>query len=295
MAHSESQGAVMKPAPFDYFCPDTVEETLSLLAKFGEDALILSGGLSLGAMLNMRIVRPQVVIDINRVEGLANIVGETGGLKIGAMVRQAELAQSSTCQKITPLLAEGLLHVGHYQTRSRGTIGGSIAHADPSAEIPLCIMTLGGQVELSSVGGKRKMAADDFFCGALDTARNEDEMVTAVFCPAQKLGTGVAFDELSERKGDFAIVAVAAWARYEGGELIASIGLGGVEGRPVVIKISNIEPDDKLICHKIHDFVQSLNALEDRRASEVYRRQLAIYLGQKVLKTAIKRCHHETR
>lgn len=284
----------MKPAPFDYFCPETLEETLPLLAKFGEDALILSGGLSLGAMLNMRIARPQVVIDINRVDGLANIIGEAEGLKIGAMVRQEELARSSICQEVTPLLAEGLLHVGHYQTRSRGTIGGSIAHADPSAEIPLCVMTLGGQVELSSLSGIRKVAAEDFFCGALVTVRNEDEMVTAVFCPRQKRGTGVAFEELSERKGDFAIVAAAALARYEGGRLIGSMGLGGVEDRPAVMRLSNIEPDEKLIDHKINDFVQSLNTLEDKRASGVYRRQLAAYLGKKVLKTAIKRCHHET-
>ena len=200
----------MKPAAFDYYCPDTIEETVNLLSEYGDDSLLLAGGLSLGAMLNMRIARPSVLIDINKVNHLDNIIKTDGHLKIGALVRQGHLTSSKKCSVFIPLLAEGMKHLGHYQTRSRGTIGGSVAHADPSAEIPLCAVTLGGEVELMSSRGKRTVAANDFFVGALETLRAEDELVTGVNFPIFEGKYGVAFDEISERKGDFAIVAAAA-------------------------------------------------------------------------------------
>ncbi|MBH67748.1 MAG: hypothetical protein CMM58_05285 [Rhodospirillaceae bacterium] len=283
----------MKPVPFDYYRPDTLEETLPLLAEFGEDALILSGGLSLGAMLNMRVARPQIVIDINRIGGLAGIEREDKWIKIGAMVRQEKLARSVDCWEVVPLLVKGLKNVGHYQTRSRGTVGGSIAHADPSAEMPLCLLTIGGEVELSSVHGVRQVPAKEFFLGALETSCREDEMVTAIYCSLQAVGTGTAFEEICERKGDFAIVSAAAWARREGEKLNIGLGLGGVEDKPVAIEVKNLRSSCEFLPSEIDDFVHSLNPLQDRRASEQYRRQLAIYLSQKVIKSAVGRCHSE--
>ena len=216
----------MKPAAFDYYCPDTVQETVNLLSEYGDDSLLLAGGLSLGAMLNMRIARPSVLIDINKVKHLDNITKTDGHLKLGALVRQGNLTSSKECSVFIPLLAEGMKHLGHYQTRSRGTIGGSVAHADPSAEIPLCAVTLGGEVELMSSRGKRTVAATDFFVGALETLRAEDELVTGVNFPIYEGKHGVAFDEISERKGDFAIVAAAACIAVKDEQVQIKIGLG---------------------------------------------------------------------
>ena len=237
----------MKPAAFDYYCPDTIEETVNLLSEYGDDSLLLAGGLSLGAMLNMRIARPSVLIDINKVNHLDNIIKTDGHLKIGALVRQGHLTSSKKCSVFIPLLAEGMKHLGHYQTRSRGTIGGSVAHADPSAEIPLCAVTLGG----------------------------------------------VAFDEISERKGDFAIVAAAACIAVKDEQVQIKIGLGGIEDRPRYIEFNDSEIEHKNIYEDIDDFISELVPLEDRRASGAFRQQLAGHLSRKVFKIAMENCDFE--
>ena len=283
----------MKPAAFDYYCPDTIEETVSLLSEYGDDSLLLAGGLSLGAMLNMRIARPSVLIDINKVNHLDNIIETDGHLKIGALVRQGHLTSSKKCSVFIPLLAEGMKHLGHYQTRSRGTIGGSVAHADPSAEIPLCAVTLGGEVELMSSRGKRTVAANDFFVGALETLRAEDELVTGVNFPIFEGKYGVAFDEISERKGDFAIVAAAACVAVKDEQVQIKIGLGGIEDRPRYIEFNDSEIEHKNIYEDIDDFISELVPLEDRRASGAFRQQLAGHLSRKVFKIAMENCDFE--
>ena len=200
----------MKPAPFEYCRPESLDEALAVLLEFGDEALVMAGGLSLGALLNMRMVRPKVIVDINGLETLAQIERVEGYIRIGALVRQADVLVSAECGAALPLLIAGLHNLGHYQTRSRGTLGGSVAHADPSAETPLCLATLGGEVELSSKRGVRRIVAREFFKGALTTAREGDEMVTALYWPILDEGTGIAFEEINERRGDFAIVAAAA-------------------------------------------------------------------------------------
>ena len=284
----------MKPAAFDYYRPETIEETISLLSKYGDDSLLLSGGLSLGPMLNMRVARPSVIIDINRINGLGGIEKIESHLKFGALARQADLAASKECYDFVPLLAEALKHVGHYQTRSRGTIGGSIAHADPSAEIPLCAVTLGADVELMSLSGKRTVPADDFFVGALETVRAPDELVTAINFPVCKNGGSIAFEEISERKGDFAIVAMSAWVGYKDEKVAVRAGFGGVEDRPRYLEIVDFEIRYDRIIEQINDFVDQLAPLEDRRATGVFRKQLARHLGKKVFKTALGNSEFET-
>ena len=284
----------MKPAAFDYYRPETIEETISLLSEYGDDSLLLSGGLSLGPMLNMRVARPLVIIDINRIKGLGGIDKIENYLKFGALARQADLAASKECYNFVPLLAEALKHVGHYQTRSRGTIGGSVAHADPSAEIPLCAVTLGADVELMSLREKRTVPADDFFVGALETVRAPDELVTAINFPVCKNGGSIAFEEISERKGDFAIVAMSAWVGYKDEKVAVRAGFGGVEDRPRYLEIVDFEIRYDRIIEQINDFVDQLAPLEDRRATGVFRKQLARHLGEKVFKTALGNSEFET-
>jgi len=284
----------MKPAAFDYYRPETIEETISLLSEYGDDSLLLSGGLSLGPMLNMRVARPSVIIDINRIKGLGGIAKIENQLKLGALARQANLTASKECHNFVPLLTEAMKHVGHYQTRSRGTVGGSVAHADPSAEIPLCAVTLGADVELMSLSGKRAVPADDFFVGALETVRAPDELVTAINFPVYKIGCSIAFEEISERRGDFAIVAVSAWVGCKDEEVSVRLGFGGVEDRPRVLEIVDFEIRYDRIIEQINDFVDELAPLEDRRATGAFRKQLARHLGKKVFKTALGNSEFET-
>src|SRR6266851_3661403 len=164
----------MKPTSFSYLRPDDADHACRALAHHGEDARIIAGGQSLGAMLNMRLVTPAVLIDVNRLDALATIEDAGEIIVTGALVRQSDALADSRIRSRVPLLAMALPHVGHYQTRNRGTLGGSIAHADPSAEVPLVLATLGGEVELMSVRGKRRLRAVDFFRSALVTAREPD-------------------------------------------------------------------------------------------------------------------------
>ena len=277
----------MKPAPFEYCRPDTLDEALALLTEFGDDALVMSGGLSLGALLNMRMVRPEAVIDINRIAQLSQIEVVSDEIRIGALARQADVIASPDWQAAVPLLIEGLKNVGHYQTRSQGTVGGSVAHADPSAETPLCLTTLGGEIELTSARGVRRAKPEDFFAGALMTEREGDEMVSALILPVSAPGTGIGFEEINERHGDFAIVAAAAWATREGGGFRYSLGLGGAEDRPFAVQGSTSN-DTSAIHEAVAEIVRDIEPLDDQRASASFRRHLASYLGGRVLQQAIE-------
>ena len=211
--HAARRGRPMKPRPFDYVRPDTVDEAVAILAEHGDDARILAGGQSLMAMLNLRVVDPAILVDITRIPELDVIReidthGHGGKIEVGAAVTQNRLmAWPALAQKL-PLLAAALPFVGHFQTRNKGTVCGSIAHADPTSEIPLSLAVLEGEVVLRSARGTRVLAADDFQHGMLATAREPDELITAVRFPV--MSGGVGFREVARRHGDFAIVAVAA-------------------------------------------------------------------------------------
>ena len=272
----------MKPAPFDYLRPDDEEEALEALAEAGDDARLLAGGQTLMPMLNMRLVEPAVLVDISRLPGRAGIEDQGDAIEVGAAVTQAQLEAWPALAERAPMLAQALPLLGHVQTRSRGTVCGSIAFADPSAELPLCLAVLGGEVVLRSRAGTRTLLAAEFQTGMLSTACREDEMVAAVRFPAAEPGAGYAFTEFARRHGDFAIVAIAAIARANG----IRIGVGGVAEQPVVEEwpaLAGSALDDAL-----NALAWSLDAADDAHASARYRRELVRNLGRQTVQAALE-------
>ena len=273
----------MKPRPFDYVQPDTVEEAVAILAEYGDDARILAGGQSLVPMLNLRIVEVQALVDISRISAL-DLIREVGGkIEIGAAVAQNKLLAWPQLSEKLPLVAAALPHVGHFQTRNKGTGCGSIAHADPSSEIPLTLALVGGEVVLTSQGGTRVLAAKDFQKDMLTTARAADELVAAVRFPIVKGGgieRGVAFREVARRHGDFAIIAVAAMMENKS---TVRLGVGGMVGRPMVRRMAT---DDA--AHAIAAWADELEGYEDLHASAAMRRDLFCNLAPLAVKEAIR-------
>ncbi|MDE0049387.1 MAG: FAD binding domain-containing protein [Rhodospirillales bacterium] len=270
----------MKPAPFDYLRADDEAEALEALAEAGDDARLLAGGQTLMPMLNMRLVEPAVLIDISRLPGRAEISDDGARVEVGAAVTQARLEAWPALRVRAPLLAQALPLLGHVQTRSRGTVCGSIAFADPSAELPLCLATLGGEAVLRSRAGARALAAREFQTGMLSTACREDEMVAAVRFPTAEPGAGYAFTEFARRHGDFAIVAVAAVARATG----ITIGVGGAAEQPVVRDWPAL--DGSALDDALNELAWSLDAADDAQASARYRRELVRGLGERTVQAA---------
>ncbi|MBT7231823.1 MAG: carbon monoxide dehydrogenase [Rhodospirillaceae bacterium] len=269
----------MKPSNFDYCRPDSVDEALSLLSEYGDDARIIAGGQSLMAMLNLRLAAADVLIDIGRLQELSECRQVGGYLEVGAAVTQAKLLNYPGLAEIQPLLAKALPNVGHFQTRNRGTVCGSIAHADPSSEIPLCLAALEGEVVMRSASGTRTLSAADFQTGMLATAIAPGEMITAARFPVAEQGAGYAFAEVARRRGDFAIVGLAAIARN--GTL--RLGAGGVAGKPAILEwqIEAGQLDDAL-----NGFAWEMEGEDDIHATAKYRRQIVRQLGRKVLEEA---------
>lgn len=282
----------MKPVAFDYIRADDESEALDALRQSGSDACVLAGGMSLGPMLNMRLVRPSVVVDISRLHGLGAVSKSEEGVRIGATARQADVMADAEVMQAVPLLAAALPHVGHYQTRSRGTFGGSVAHADPSAEIPLALLTLGGSAELTSAQGRREVAAEDFFKGILSTARRPDELLTSTIWPQRVPAAGYGFAEFAQRHGDFAVAAAACCAEIEDGRVrCLRLGFGGVEDRPILIDVSGFvgaEVAEGLTGDIAHYAGRSVTPLDDMSASADYRRALAVGLAKQVLGEALQ-------
>jgi 2-furoyl-CoA dehydrogenase FAD binding subunit len=270
----------VKPASFDYVRPDSLSDVLALLASEAADARILAGGQSLVPMLSMRLARPKLVIDIMRLPGIADIRIDGSDIRIGCGVRQAQLLAWSDLKKHQPLLAAALPWVGHAQTRSRGTVCGSIAQADPSAELPLVLVALGGSVELSSRRKRRTVSASDFFTGAMSTARADHELIEAVRFPIRKTGAGTAFHEFGRRHGDFAIVACAAIAEEQGTRL----AVGGVADRPSVREFGALE--GSALAEALDVFAWDLEARDDLHGTARYRRDLVRHIGRETIEEA---------
>ena len=225
----------MKPVGFRYERPDTVEEAVSLLAEHGDDAKVLAGGQSLVPVLNMRLLRPSVVVDINNVLHLDNVTRENGSVRVGALVRQADPRLGEL-----PLVRDCLPHVGHFVTRNRGTACGSIAHADAAAELPLALMLLGGSVVAASTRGRREIAAPEFFVTHFTTELAPDELVLETAWPTEADGWSYAFEELAQRHGDFALCMAAAAVR--GSDV--RVAVGAVVDRPTLIEVDPDGPGD---------------------------------------------------
>ncbi len=208
----------MKPAPFDYTAPDTLDEALSVLAEHGDEAKILAGGQSLVPMMNFRLAQPSLLVDCNRL-GELDFIHRTadGGLHVGAMTRVRSLERDPQVAAAAPLLSETVPWIAHPQIRNRGTVGGSLAHADPASELPVLALARGFRMRLQGAGGARWVEAEDFFTGLLETALEPEEMVTEVVVPPMPAQTGWAFTEVARRVGDYAQVGVAALVTAEGG------------------------------------------------------------------------------
>ena len=224
----------MKPVPFEYHRPASLAETFDLLDRYGDDGRLLAGGQSLVPALNLRLAAPHAVIDINRIPDLDAIRVTADGLLIGALARQDVLERSPLVREHAPLIASALPHVGHSAIRTRGTIGGSLALADPAAELPACAVALGATIRAGRRGGTRDIPADEFFRGIYTTALAPGEIVTEILVPRPAAGWRWGFDELARRHGDFALAGVAAGARVESGIVAESrLVFFGVGTRPV--------------------------------------------------------------
>lgn len=287
----------MKPPPFAYADPSTVAETVRLLAEFGAEAKVLAGGQSLVPLLNFRLARPRYLVDINRVAELDYIRAQDGWLAIGALTRQRAAERSPLVQTHAPLLVQALEQVGHVPIRNRGTVGGSLAHADPAAELPAAVTALGGRLRLRGPAGERVVSADDFFVTYLTTALEPDELLVAVELPPWPAGTTSCFLEFSRRAGDFAIVGVAAVLARDAEGRIARAGLAlcGVGGRPfnaapLLADLLLGERPDPARLRALAELVgAAVEPDADLHASAEYRRHLASVLTRRTLGAALER------
>jgi CO/xanthine dehydrogenase FAD-binding subunit len=254
----------VKPVAFAYDRPETLEEALAVLAQYGDDAKVIAGGQSLVPMLNMRLLRPARLVDINHVFELDNARVESGALRVGALVRQADRRLLEL-----PLVAECVPYVGHFVTRNRGTVCGSVAHGDPAAELPLALTVLGGSVVAASSRGRRTLPADDFFLTHFTTELEPDELVVETLWPTPAEGWGYAFEELAQRHGDFALCMVAVAAR--GDEL--RVGIGSVGERPFLVEVDPDYPGESAAAQ--------VEPFGNLHASPAYLRQLVRVLVER--------------
>lgn len=288
----------MKPPRFAYCAPHMLEEALALLDQYGEEAKILAGGQSLIPLLNMRLAGPSYLLDINHLNELHYIEAEDGYLAIGATTRQRQVERSPLAQKALPLLIDTVQHIGHMQIRNRGTLVGSIAHADPAAELPALLTCLDGQVVATSSGGERLINAQAFFTGYLSTALAPNELLTEVRFPVISSHAGWAFLEFARRSGDYALVGVAAvlTPSLDGSCLsaqLAYLGIAGapIRGRAVETVLLGSTLDDHVLDHAAA-IARSLvsDDMQDVHATVEYRRSLTAEITKRVLKAAWAKC-----
>jgi carbon-monoxide dehydrogenase medium subunit len=269
----------VKPAPFAYRRARVLEEAVALMGEHA-DARLLAGGQSLIATLNMRLSAPSLLIDINGIGGLDGIVLKAGKLEIGALTRHVQAERSDTIAKHAPLIARAIPHIGHVAIRNRGTLGGSIAFADPAAELPACLLALDGEVDATGPQGKRTIKAQDFFKGLFETALGPQDILTAIRVPAATKDTRVGFAELARRHGDYAIVGLAASARADGKGLadvrLAFFGVGATALRAkkaeTVLAGGNVDAAVAALDLDPHDDVQASAAVKKHLTGVLLRR-----------------------
>ena len=281
----------MKPPPFTYHDPRTIPEVLDLLAE-KDNARLLSGGQSLMPMLNMRYVLPDDVIDLNRVDGLSGIEAANGSLGIAGMTRQRDIEFSDVAASRCPIMTEAILQVGHRQTRNRGTLGGSLAHLDPSAELPAVAMALDATIHVESKRGKRDIAMADFPAGYMTPSIELDEMVTGATFPLWEQGHGYAFIEFARRHGDFAIVSAGALMTTDGAGKVdrVSIVVSGVGPSPLRCTEAEAmilgETPELELFREAAETARAFDAMEDIHAPSSYRQHLAAVLSRRALEKA---------
>jgi len=288
----------VKPPKFDYHAPASVDEALALLARYGGDAKILAGGQSLVPLLNFRLSRPAALIDLNRIPALAYIRAENGDVRFGAMTRQRTIEFSPLVFERVPLLTEATRWVGHLPIRSRGTIGGSIAHADPSAEYPAVLRALDGSVVARGPEGERTVAAAELFQSYLTTSLAAEEILVEVRLPAMPAGAGYAFEELARRHGDFALVGIAAVVARDGERCtMARLATSGTGPVPIRLREAEqiLERDglgDAAIEAAGRRASELVEPDADIHASADYRRHLTGVLTTRAIRRALAKAGH---
>ena len=286
----------MKPPRFDYLLPRSLDEALSMLAEHGEEAKVLAGGQSLVPLLNFRLVRPTYLVDLNDIPGLDGIRLDHDRLALGAMTRQRAAETSALVRERCPLLAEAMPQIGHVQIRNRGTIGGSLAHADPAGELPAVLAALDGELVLKSRRGERRLTPQEFFVGYLTTAAAPDELLVEARVPVTPPRTGTAFMEVSRRHGDFALVGVAATLTVDPGGVCTAcaIAVTGVGPTPVVAReaaraLVGVKPTADVYAEVGRRVSSALEPDSDLHASGEYRKHLGGVLTRRALARAAER------
>ena len=287
----------MKPAPFEYFRPRSLGEALSLLAEHGGDAKPLAGGQSLIPAMNFRLATPSVLVDLNALDELSYINDGTGDVRIGGMTRQRAVERNTLVSQRIPLIAETMPHIAHPAIRNRGTIGGSLAHADPAAELPAVMLALKATLVVSGQAGAREIRAEEFFVGLFSTAVQTGELLTEIRIPLPPARSGCAFQEISRRHGDFALVGVAAVVRLDerGRCAEARVALLSVGDRPVLAEhagqaLEGQMPSPASIRAAADAAAtRDIDPPGDIHASVRYRRQLANVLTRRALERAFER------
>jgi carbon-monoxide dehydrogenase medium subunit len=276
-------GRRVKPAPFAYAKARSVEHAIELLARPDGEARLLAGGQSLIATLNMRLSAPKLLIDLNGIGGLAGIWGKNGTVEIGALTRHADAERSADIAKHAPLIALAMPHIGHAAIRNRGTIGGSVAFADPAAELPACLLALGGEVDIAGPESRRTVKADDFFKGLFETALGARDVLTAIRVPAATSDMRVGFAEFARRHGDYAMVGLAASAQADGKGLgdvrLAYFGVGNVPLRAKKAETKLTEGD---IDEAVKALASDLDPSGDVQATGATKKHLAGVLLRRV-------------
>jgi aerobic carbon-monoxide dehydrogenase medium subunit len=289
----------MKPAPFDYHAPTSTGEAVELLAEFGDRGRVLAGGQSLFQLMNFRVVKPENLIDINPVTELDYIRSDNGTLAIGARTRQSTLERSREAAEWATLMVEAVKNVAHPSVRNRGTVGGSVAYADPASELPAVVLAMDGELVLTSGQGQRTLAAADFFRGPYTNACSADELLTEVRLPEWPSGTGHAFLEFKRKHGSYALMGTAVLMHLDGESVDrVSISLCGVDETPVRasqaedIVVGNV-PTDEVFEEAAAAAVPELNPLPDPKGSPEYRRKLAKVYIRRALELAVRRAKGE--
>jgi aerobic carbon-monoxide dehydrogenase medium subunit len=286
----------VRPAAFEYFAPRAIEEALELLARHGTEAKPLAGGQSLVPLMNMRLARPAVVVDLNRVAALDGVQAEAGSLRLGALVRQRALERDARIGAAAPLLAEAAPLIGHLQTRARGTVGGSLVHADPAAELPACALALDAVFHLRSARAARACPAADFFRGLLATALESDELLVEIEIPAPATArTGQAVAEVARRHGDFALVGACAVIELDAAGVCrrARLVIFGAGDIPHVARSTEAlvgeRPGPARLAEAARAAAAELDPRADLHATVDYRRRVAAGLGAQALDRAATR------
>jgi carbon-monoxide dehydrogenase medium subunit len=286
----------VKPPRFAYAAPSTVDEALDALGEDPEGTTVLAGGQSLVPMLNMRVAAPRVVVDLNGVAGLDDVGVDDGHVRLGAMVRQRMLETDDRITGHLPLVAEAAAHIAHVAIRTRGTVGGSLMHADPASELPAAMSALGATLRLRSRGGERAVPAAGFFLGPLMTAVEPGEILVGVDVPAPPAGSGSAFLEIARTHGAFALAGVAAVLHLDGDGGIdhAALALCGVGGAPYVATwldemTAGERPDEALFEHVARRVGDEVSPVDDGHATAEYRKRVAVVLTRRALRLAAER------